>query len=272
MRGNVQLQRLAFHDTLTGLANRALLYERIRQAAAAARRTGGGFAVLLIDLDRFSRSMTPMGIRPAISFCARPLAGCNPLRAKSTPRPASEETSSSCCSPRLRIARRRSWLPAGSSRPSRRRSTSMDYVWASASASPCFPMTGPMRINLSRAPTARWTTPQVISIERVDKQHVGLYSQMNGRCEELRAGRDRGMLSRRLTAMTCHLKEHFAIEEAYMAANPRAPFVAHRLEHQRVVEMARNLGAHVDDRGLELGIRFLHDWMTRHIRSYDAVR
>jgi diguanylate cyclase (GGDEF)-like protein len=43
---------LAQHDTLTGLANRVLLDERIGQAVADAAK-GIGFALLFLDLDRF---------------------------------------------------------------------------------------------------------------------------------------------------------------------------------------------------------------------------
>jgi diguanylate cyclase (GGDEF)-like protein len=53
MRSQARLRRLAFEDPLTGLANRALLHDRIEQAVAVARRNGGTFGVLLIDLDRF---------------------------------------------------------------------------------------------------------------------------------------------------------------------------------------------------------------------------
>jgi len=47
------LRRQARHDTLTGLPNRAVLYERVGEMAHAA--TGGyhTFALLLLDLDRF---------------------------------------------------------------------------------------------------------------------------------------------------------------------------------------------------------------------------
>lgn len=41
------------HDSLTGLGNRNVLSERLRQSAQTARRTGGRVAVVLLDLDRF---------------------------------------------------------------------------------------------------------------------------------------------------------------------------------------------------------------------------
>jgi len=49
-----RIRYLAFHDQLTGLANRALLADRLDQAIAHARRGDhGGVAVLFIDIDRF---------------------------------------------------------------------------------------------------------------------------------------------------------------------------------------------------------------------------
>jgi len=48
-----QLLHDALHDGLTGLANRALFLDRLRQAASRARRQGTSFAVLFIDVDRF---------------------------------------------------------------------------------------------------------------------------------------------------------------------------------------------------------------------------
>ncbi len=48
-----RIYRLAHHDALTGLANRALLQERIIEAIACTGRVGGQLAVLCFDLDGF---------------------------------------------------------------------------------------------------------------------------------------------------------------------------------------------------------------------------
>jgi diguanylate cyclase (GGDEF)-like protein/PAS domain S-box-containing protein len=49
-----QIERMANYDALTGLPNRRLLYDRLGQAIARARRQGSGLVVLSIDLDAFT--------------------------------------------------------------------------------------------------------------------------------------------------------------------------------------------------------------------------
>ncbi|MFA9430619.1 putative bifunctional diguanylate cyclase/phosphodiesterase [Egicoccus sp. AB-alg2] len=48
-----QLEHRTIHDPLTGLANRALLLDRLDHTVARANRLGGSFAVLFVDLDGF---------------------------------------------------------------------------------------------------------------------------------------------------------------------------------------------------------------------------
>ncbi len=47
------IEHLAFHDPLTGLPNRALFLDRLRQALARADRAAETLALLFLDLDRF---------------------------------------------------------------------------------------------------------------------------------------------------------------------------------------------------------------------------
>ena len=48
-----ELEHLAYYDALTGLPNRVLFLDRLKQGISAAKRDGHQLATLLIDLDRF---------------------------------------------------------------------------------------------------------------------------------------------------------------------------------------------------------------------------
>ena len=58
------LEYQALHDALTGLPNRSLFGDRLRQALLAARRNQKMFGVLLLDLDRFKDINDALGTRP----------------------------------------------------------------------------------------------------------------------------------------------------------------------------------------------------------------
>ncbi|MBV8578756.1 MAG: diguanylate cyclase, partial [Acetobacteraceae bacterium] len=52
-RTEERIKHLAHHDALTGLPNRILFQDRLRQALGLARRSGSATGVLLLDLDYF---------------------------------------------------------------------------------------------------------------------------------------------------------------------------------------------------------------------------
>lgn len=74
-----RLERLALHDTLTDLPNRALFRERLTEAIANARRLGRHAALLYVDLDRFKYVNDTLGHAVGdklLQTVARRLLGC----------------------------------------------------------------------------------------------------------------------------------------------------------------------------------------------------
>ena len=55
------ITRLAYYDSLTDLPNRRHFHERLEQAAALCRRSGGRMAVFYLDLDRFKSINDTLG-------------------------------------------------------------------------------------------------------------------------------------------------------------------------------------------------------------------
>ena len=84
-RLEAELEHLAFHDHLTGLANRALFKDRLDQAVARSGRTGKYVAVLFLDVDNFKTINDSLGHSAGdqlLMGAATAIGGC--LRASDT--------------------------------------------------------------------------------------------------------------------------------------------------------------------------------------------
>lgn len=56
-----EIQQLAFYDSLTGLPNRRLLLERLKQSLISSKRQGKGVALMFLDLDYFKTINDTLG-------------------------------------------------------------------------------------------------------------------------------------------------------------------------------------------------------------------
>lgn len=117
-QANTELQRLAFSDALTGVANRSLFDDpctRRWRAPTASQDTA--WPCCSSTWTASSRSTTAMGTARGTPCCARLQAGCKASRARPTPWPGSAETSSCSCwqalrrRPTPRPSRHASWRP-----------------------------------------------------------------------------------------------------------------------------------------------------------------
>jgi hypothetical protein len=115
-----ELRHQAFHDGLTGLANRALFRDRVGHALELHRRDLRPLTVLFCDLDDFKVINDTTGT-PAVTpcWCGSP-SGCAARCAAATRWPGSAVTSSPCCSRTAAPARGRAeagGVAAGSRSP-----------------------------------------------------------------------------------------------------------------------------------------------------------
>ncbi len=94
----LQLEHFAFFDALTGLPNRRMFTEDFRKFLAHARRAGGRFALLLIDLDGFKHINDALGHDAGDALLIE--AGAR-LRAIALASPGSAATNSSFCLPKV---------------------------------------------------------------------------------------------------------------------------------------------------------------------------
>ena len=116
-----ELAHQAFHDPVTGLANRAMFSEQVRQAVARARRESApprsSSSTSTTSRRSTTRSVTP----PATRCSSSSRAGWTRARAAPTWRHASAATSSRSCSRTSRRARLLRTRPSASSSCSRSR-------------------------------------------------------------------------------------------------------------------------------------------------------
>ena len=297
-RDATRLRRIAFRDTVTGLANRALVEDRLEQSLTVAKRTARPVYVVLLDLDRFKPINDALGHAAGdavLREVARRLSSV--ARASDTVgrlggdefvivlHDAHGREDAAALSTRILKAFREPFANgrwrigvsigiAASVReglgPEQLFARADEAMYAAKIAGgDQFAFWGESRDD-ARPQTIAWSEALRVGIPAIDAEHEQLAAQMNRLWSAARAAQPRAILDSGLREMLAKLKEHFATEEAYMHAHPYPGATEHLSEHSRVLSVVRGLLAHVDEQSVAIGVRYLADWLNRHVATFDA--
>ena len=296
-RTETQLGLLAWSDPLTGLANRAMFADRLRQVALSARRAEQKFALLMLDLDGFKAVNDQYGhdagdrllrqIAQRFTACLRDsdmiarLGGDEfvvllpGLRRPDDATRVTDRLIEAARQPvRLGEHEVRSSTSIGIAIfPDHARS--VDHLIAAADIAlyaakrqgrGCHAWASPATaVDASPSPLL-WNAAHEIGIHEIDEQHAELASLLNDLVDVLRNGEDHTAILHRIIR---YAEFHFATEERLMAANDYAGSAQHRDAHRRLLDDIRNLGLERDGVSVSLILRYLQEWLLRHVDGAD---
>lgn len=300
-RTEKQLSYMAYLDPLTGLPNRALFLDRLRDAIAAAARDRRVFAVLMCDLDGFKAVNDTWGHEAGdtvLEAVSRRLEGA--LRENDTvarlggdefavllPKVARREDVAMVAE-RL-VAALTEPVDIGRARCKVGISIGiatfpldggdMDRLVARADVA----MYDSKRAGKNRfsyaagtdeaphaVPILRWSDAHDVGNVMIDAQHRHLVELVNQLGEDLKHGRDRDTVLAAMRAVVAFTTKHFAAEERLMAQNPGWKDEGrHAQEHKKLLSEITSLTLDIDTSSLTMTMRFLQEWLLRHIEGSD---
>ncbi|MBS0394909.1 MAG: bacteriohemerythrin [Proteobacteria bacterium] len=298
MRDHARLQRVAFRDALTGLASRALVYDRIEQAIAIGQRADQPVYVLLLDLDRFKPINDALGHAAgdaALRECAHRILQAT-RRVDTVGRLGGDEFvvllgEADGPGDAARVAQRildafeapigaHGWRLGvsigiaahgpGAANVDQLLACADEAMYAvKAQGGGRYALAGgrPRSAMVAGLP---WSDALQVGVAAIDAEHERLVAAVNRLAAALRAGAAREALERGLAELVGEVEHHFGTEEAHMRLHPYPGAAEHRAEHGRLLSVARSLLAHVDEQSTAIGVRYLADWLPRHIQTYDA--
>jgi diguanylate cyclase (GGDEF)-like protein/hemerythrin-like metal-binding protein len=296
-----QLSTLAYTDALTGLPNRLLLMDRLRDAIVRARSGASHLAVLMADLDGLKgvnvtfehqagdvllqvTAQRFLAIFRSNDTLAR-LGGdefCILLPNVGTIGEAEAVAARLIDALREPIAIDGSEVRVGVSVGIAlfpHHGLTGDALIAAADAALYeAKRNGRNRHRVASAPVGSrtlslpliiWTAAHDIGIETMDRQHRQIADRLNDLAASLRRGDDPAVISDRLTILLARTAQHFASEESLMAQSGYRHAAEHGKLRACLLQDLRCFSSGCDTRSLSLTLRFLQEWLLRHVATAD---
>jgi diguanylate cyclase (GGDEF)-like protein/hemerythrin-like metal-binding protein/PAS domain S-box-containing protein len=300
-RSHTQLSYLAYSDALTGLPNRPLFADRLRQAMLGARRDGRIFAVMMADLDGFKAVNDTSGHDAGdavLQLVAQRLQAC--MRESDTlARLGGDEFA--VVLPRLKSAANAAMVAGAMVLALRQpfnlgncevpigvsvgiavypeHATTIDTLLAAADAALyrakrdgrnryCW-AGGQFSKDALALPPMTWSIAHEVGIKEIDDQHTRLAAMIDALSALLRDGGDRDTILRSMSELVDYTEYHFACEEKLMMEQNVPNAAAHRTMHRRLLDDIRNLRTDQDTVSISLTLRYLQEWLLRHVDGMD---
>ena len=302
VRDDARLNYLAFSDGLTGLANRTLFLDRLRQTLLASRRTGDGFALLACDLDGFKSINDTYGHEvgdQVLRVAAEALRSC--CREVDTAARmggdefalilpgVSDSNGAALVANRLIVALGEPIAVDGGScsvgasvgialHPRDGQTIEMlvraadAAMYASkASGGNCSSLAdrGKHEGRATGVNVVTWSDAHKLGIGTIDEQHRALAGMVGRLGAEFAAGRDAPRLRASLGELVAFARAHFAAEEALMDRYTIADRATHKQAHRRLLQDALSLAKSSRSSSVMVTVGFLHEWLLRHVDSAD---
>jgi diguanylate cyclase (GGDEF)-like protein/PAS domain S-box-containing protein/hemerythrin-like metal-binding protein len=295
-----QISFMAYHDKLTGLPNRALLFDRLSQAMSQAKRDKRYVALLFVDLDGFKAINDQYGHEAGdavLKMSAQRFLAC--VRAVDTvARFGGDEFAI---------------ILGNLDAPEQARGVAEKIVQAFAQSmgladgNECtvgasvgisiYPDHGSAMDNLltaadramyeskrqgkntytffrddgvaDDAPWIKWENSHMVGVEEIDEQHRNLVYLVNRLNDALKHGESKETTMLMFDELLVATTHHFDTENRYMAQYHYPEQVAHEAEHARLVDEALQMKAQFRDGRELLALQSIKDWLLGHILYLD---
>ncbi len=299
---DLKLRAAAHYDSLTGLANRVLLQDRLSIALATARRKNFMMALLVADLDGFKAVNDVHGHvvgDRVLCEVARRFSNC--VRSADTlARVGGDEfvfvltdigrrEDAALLASRL-VNSLRGGVEIGGVRLDVGTSlgiailpddgVDMEALFARADeAMYASKQAGRNRyayadasaVAVLRPGAFKWSADWKVGVADMDEEHEALFTMFDRLYQSIRTPRPPENFSAEIEAIVDFAVGHFASEERLMEAAGYPKLEAHRQEHRRLLGELSELAGHTHPVGATLTMRYLQGWLVGHMLSYDRA-
>jgi len=295
-----RLRSLAFHDPLTGLPNRSLFFDRLRQSVNSAKRSRERTAVLLADLDGFKAVNDVYGHAAGdalLQVVARRLAACS-RQADTVARIGGDEFAAilpgvrgpeqaAAVAERMIGALREPFsVVPGDCKVSVSigivlcpdHGTDIDRLIVLADTA-MYESKARGRNTFSFAREDQvvqpprvllpWSDSLSLGVKVIDEQHRGLVERINRVAASLSEDGDLTAAAALMDELARHTELHFRTEEGLMDAYGIANTQRHRDEHRMLLSDLHSLGGGLEATGVMLALQHLKPWLLLHLDSLD---